>query len=140
MIKNRRKIIFLIALLIVVNYFVSLFHFSEITHRYSFKTNSFEDFFTHISDHYFTMYGDTGTDSENATLSRNILSGKFSYSIDCPIMGHSSNRNSLCNGEASSLQREIFSFSDICIKTDIFIFGKKILLFAPKKSPPLTIS
>ena len=131
-----RFTILFLAIFFIADYFLSVAHFSTIIHKYDVETNSFEDVF--IADSGLSDLLNKGTDpfsSENSFSS--IPFYKDSVNCEqCPVIG---------NGVSK------ISFSDHgnCCKLNLsqhidtlpvyglpVVVSDKILLYAPKNSPP----
>lgn len=135
--KRIRFTILFLALFFIADYFLSVAHFSTIIHKYDVDTNSFEDVFVSDSDFFnLECLGKNPFDSNDSFNS--FPSSTYSETCAaCPVIGNGTCRFSIFFDNETS-KRTLAVFKNKLLKQkSAFVLSDKILLYAPKKSPPI---
>ena len=135
--KRIRFTILFLSLFFIADYFVSIAHFSTIIHKYDVGTNSFEDVF--VSENQFSTdcCKNNSPFNEDNSLNRVPVSQYSESCAQCPVIGNGISKISLFTQKSCCELNLTQYFDSLLIFGLTKVHSDKILLYAPKKSPPL---
>jgi hypothetical protein len=134
--KRMRFTILFLTLFFIADYFLSVAHFSTIIHKYDIDTNTFEDVF--VADAGISDLCCKENDPLNTENSFNRLPQSISSvtCAECPVIGNGVSKISFSDHENCCK----FNLSQHADSLPVYglsvVVSDKILLYAPKNSPP----
>jgi len=134
--KRIRFTILFLAIFFIADYFLSVAHFSTIIHKYDIETNTFEDVFVADAGIFDLCCRENDPfSSENSFSSIPLYKDSVNCEL-CPVIGNGVSKISFSDHE-NCCKLSLFQHVDSLPVYGLSVVASdKILLYAPKNSPP----